>query len=107
MRGAPKDARMSMAGCLGITSKHRVIAIIHSGAARRRWRRIVDPVHAAFIKGLGDSNNNVNANNKNHEGDNDNYNNNNDDDNTNFNKNDDDYNLSSILHHTSKCECGV
>ena len=51
--------------CLGITSKHRGvtrihrgvtrmhrgITIIHSGAARRR---IVNPIHAALEKGLGD-----------------------------------------------------
>ena len=39
----------------GITRLHRGITIIHSSAARRRWRRIVDPIHAALEKGLGDS----------------------------------------------------
>ena len=38
-----------------ITRLHRGITIIHISAARRRRRRIVDPVHAAFVKGLGDS----------------------------------------------------
>ena len=28
---------------------------MHSGAARRRRRRIVDPIHAASEKGLGDN----------------------------------------------------
>ena len=55
-------------GCLGITSKHRGvtrihrgitrmhrgITIIHSGPAGCRWRRIVNPIHAALEKGLGD-----------------------------------------------------
>ena len=46
---------------MGITRLHRVITRSHKGittiqssAARRRWRRIVDPVHAALEKGLGD-----------------------------------------------------
>ena len=39
---------------MGITRSHRGITIIHSSAARRRWRRIVDPIHAALEKGLGD-----------------------------------------------------
>ena len=39
----------------GITRLRRGIIVIHSSAARCRWRRIVDPVHAAFVKGLGDS----------------------------------------------------
>ena len=39
---------------MGITRLHRGITIIHSSAARRRWRRIVDSVHAALEKGLGD-----------------------------------------------------
>ena len=30
------------------------ITRMHSGAARRRRRRIVDPIHAASEKGLGD-----------------------------------------------------
>ena len=34
-------------GCRGITK-------VHSGAARRRQRRIINPIHAAFVKGLGD-----------------------------------------------------
>ena len=38
-----------------ITRLHRGITIIHTSAARRRRRRIVDPVHAAFIKGLDDT----------------------------------------------------
>ena len=38
-----------------ITRLHRGITIIHTSAARWRRRRIVDPVHAAFIKGLGDT----------------------------------------------------
>ena len=49
-------------GCRGITSMHRGITrihrgitIIHSGAARRRRRRIVNPIHVALEKGLGDS----------------------------------------------------
>ena len=37
-----------------ITRLHRGITIIHISAVRRRRRRIVDPVHAAFVKGLGD-----------------------------------------------------
>ena len=39
----------------GITRLHRGITIIQISAARRRWRRIVDPVHAALVKGLGDN----------------------------------------------------
>ena len=39
----------------GITRLHRGITIIQSSAARRRRRRIVDPIHAASEKGLGDS----------------------------------------------------
>ena len=38
----------------GITIIHRGITIIHSGAARRRRRRIINPIHAALEKGLGD-----------------------------------------------------
>ena len=38
----------------GIARLHRGITIIHISAARRRWCRIVDPVHAALEKGLGD-----------------------------------------------------
>ena len=38
----------------GITRLHRGITIIHSSAARWRRRRIGNPVHAAFIKGVGD-----------------------------------------------------
>ena len=38
-----------------ITSLHRGITIIHSSAARWRRRRIGNPVHAAFIKGVGDN----------------------------------------------------
>ena len=38
----------------GITRLHRGITVIHSSEARRRWHRIVDPVHAALVKGLGD-----------------------------------------------------
>ena len=48
-------------GCRGITSVHRGITKVHkgitkvhSGAARRRRRRIINTIHAAFIKGLGD-----------------------------------------------------
>ena len=39
----------------GITRMHRGITIIHSGAARGRRRRIVNPIHAALVKGLGDT----------------------------------------------------
>ena len=39
----------------GITRVHRGITTIHSGAARRRRRRIINRIHAAFEKGLGDS----------------------------------------------------
>ena len=39
----------------GITKVHRGITKIHSGAARRRQRRIINPIYAAFIKGLGDN----------------------------------------------------
>ena len=38
-----------------ITRLHRGITIIHISAARRRRHRIVDPVHAAFVKGVGDN----------------------------------------------------
>ena len=38
-----------------ITRLHRGITIIHISAARWRRRKNVDPVHAAFVKGLGDS----------------------------------------------------
>ena len=38
----------------GITKVHRGITKVHSGAARCRRRRVVNPIHAAFIKGLGD-----------------------------------------------------
>ena len=38
----------------GITKVHRGITKVHSGAARRRRRRVINPIHAAFIKGLGD-----------------------------------------------------
>ena len=38
----------------GITGVHRGITKVHSGAARRRRRRIINPIHAAFVKGLGD-----------------------------------------------------
>ena len=34
---------------------HRGITIIHSGAARRRRCRIINPIHAALEKGLGDT----------------------------------------------------
>ena len=49
------------------TRLHRGITIIHSSAARWRRRRIGNPVDAAFIKGLGDNNNNIHniKNNKN------------------------------------------
>ena len=39
----------------GITRVHRGITIVHSGEARRRRRRIINPIHAAFEKGLGDN----------------------------------------------------
>ena len=39
----------------GISRLQRGITIIHTSAARRRWCRVVDPVHAAFIKGVGDN----------------------------------------------------
>ena len=38
----------------GITRLHRGITIIQSSAAWHRWRRNVDPIHAALEKGLGD-----------------------------------------------------
>ena len=38
----------------GITRIHRGITVIHSGTARRRRRRIINPIHAALEKGLGD-----------------------------------------------------
>ena len=38
----------------GVTRVHRGITKVHSGAARRRRRRIINPIHAAFVKGLGD-----------------------------------------------------
>ena len=38
-------------GCRGITSVHRGITKVHSGAARCRRRRVMNPIHAAFIKG--------------------------------------------------------
>ena len=38
-----------------ITRMHRRITRMHSGAARRRRRRIVDPIHAASEKGLSDN----------------------------------------------------
>ena len=38
----------------GITKVHRGFTKVHSGAARCRRRRVVNPIHAAFIKGLGD-----------------------------------------------------
>ena len=34
---------------------HRGITIIQSSTARRKWRRVVDPVHETFEKGLGDT----------------------------------------------------
>ena len=46
----------------GITKVHRGITKVHSGAARCRRRRVVNPIHAAFIKGLGDNNNDNNDN---------------------------------------------
>ena len=48
-------------GCRGIISVHRGITKVHSGAARRRRRRIINPIHAAFVKGLGDVQNAVNS----------------------------------------------
>ena len=39
-----------------ITRLHRGITIIHISAARWRRRGIMDPVHAALVKGLGDNN---------------------------------------------------
>ena len=39
----------------GFTRLHRGITIIQSSAARHRRRRIVDPIHAALEKGLGDN----------------------------------------------------
>ena len=38
----------------GITKVHRGITKVHSGAARCRRRGVVNPIHATFIKGLGD-----------------------------------------------------
>ena len=49
----------SNGGRLGIASKHRNMTGMHSGAARRRRRRIVDLIHATSKKGLGDSMNGV------------------------------------------------
>ena len=47
-------------GCRGITKVHRGITKVHrgitkvqSGAARCRRRGVVNPIHAAFIQGLG------------------------------------------------------
>ena len=37
----------------GITKVHRGITKVHSGAARCRRRGVVNPIYAAFIKGLG------------------------------------------------------
>ena len=39
----------------GITGLHKGVTVIHSSAARWRWRRIWNPVHAALIKGVGHS----------------------------------------------------
>ena len=50
-------------GCRGITRIHRGITKVHSGAARCRRRGIVNPIHAAFIKGLGDNDDNSNNDN--------------------------------------------
>ena len=51
-------------GCWGITSVHRGITLVHrgitkvhSGAARGRRHRVMNPIHVAFIKGLGDTGN--------------------------------------------------
>ena len=38
----------------GITTVHRGITKVHSGAARYRRHGVVNPIHAAFIKWLGD-----------------------------------------------------
>ena len=42
----------------GITRVHKGITggitKVHSGAARRRQRRVIDPIHVALVKGLGD-----------------------------------------------------
>ena len=45
----------------GSTSFHRGITKVHSSAARWRWCRIGNPVHAAFIKGVGDKSNSSNS----------------------------------------------
>ena len=38
----------------GVSLKsHRGITKVHSGAARCKWHGVVNPIHAAFIKGLG------------------------------------------------------
>ena len=37
----------------GITKVHRDITKVHSGEARCRRRGVVNPIHAAFIQGLG------------------------------------------------------
>ena len=37
----------------GITGFHEWVTVIHSSAARWRWRRVWNPVHAALIKGVG------------------------------------------------------
>ena len=51
-RGERSSWRCSNNGrCRGITSMHRGITKVHSGAARRRRRRIINPIHAALVKG--------------------------------------------------------
>ena len=39
----------------GITGLHKGVTVIHSSAARRRRRRVWNPMHAALIKGVGHS----------------------------------------------------
>ena len=38
---------------MGITKVHRGITKVHSGAARCRRHGVMNPIHAAFIQGLG------------------------------------------------------
>ena len=54
-RGITKVHRGITSVHRGITKVHRGITKVHSGVARRRRRRVINPIHAAFIKGLGDT----------------------------------------------------
>ena len=37
----------------GITGLHKGVTVIHSSAARWRWHRVWNPMHAALIKWVG------------------------------------------------------